>query len=106
MAIKKTLEPKVIRSNDEATHAPPEALMGVVAVPDNGVPSAATKTTLVDLVPPELLNLRIPVPLDLNSALPKTRDPLYTVATPLVPNPLSTEPSAFSRTRFAENDDG
>lgn len=103
MAIKKTLEPKVSRSNFEATHSPPEALMGVVALPANGVPSAATKTTL--LLAPELLNVRIPDPLDVNLALVMARVPLYTVATPLVPNPLSTEPSAFSRTRFTEYDE-
>jgi len=103
VATKKTLEPTGSRSNFEAAHAPPEALMGVVALPANGVPSAATKTTL--LLAPELLNVRIPDPLDVNLALAMARVPLYTVATPLVPNPLSTEPSAFSRTRFAEYDE-
>ena len=103
MATKKTLEPTGSRSNFEAAHAPPEALMGVVALPANGVPSAATKTTL--LLAPELLNVRIPDPLDVNLALAMARVPLYTVATPLVPNPLSTEPSAFSRTRFTEYDE-
>ena len=99
MATKKTLEPTGSRSNFEATHAPPEALMGVVALPANGVPSAATKTTLL------FANVRIPVPLDVNLALTKAAVPLYTVATPLVPYPLSTEPSAFSRTSFAEYDE-
>lgn len=106
MATKKTLEPMGIRSNTEATHAPPEALMGVVSLPANGVPSAATSTTADEPLFPEATNVRIPDPLPVNSALAKAKVPLYTVATPLVPNPLSTEPSAFSRTSFAENDEG
>jgi hypothetical protein len=50
------------------------------------------------------MRVRIPVPLPVNSALTKAIVPLYTVATPLVPYPLSTEPSAFSRTSFAADD--